>query len=63
MFAGIVVAIALSTLYPDDIPALGSLTDGIFGFCGKCVDFVVCTVESARIDGLFEVAAGGLGCS
>jgi len=68
MLAGIVVAIVLTTLYPDDIPALGSLTSGIVGLVVNAAIFVVCAlvikpsaVEQARVEGLFEMAAGGRG--
>lgn len=68
MLAGIMVAIVLTTLYPDDIPALGSLTSGIVGLVVNAAIFVVCAlmikpsaVEQARVEGLFEMAASGRG--
>ncbi|MBV6661519.1 sodium:solute symporter family protein [Pseudomonas yamanorum] len=66
MLAGIVVAIVLTTMYPDDIPGLGSLTSGIVGLVVNAGIFVVCALaikpsaeESARVEQLFEMAAPG----
>lgn len=63
MLAGIVVAIVLTTLYPDDIPALGSLTSGIVGLVVNAVIFVGCALaitpspaERARVQALFDHA-------
>ncbi|KGS12288.1 hypothetical protein OA77_22655 [Pseudomonas coronafaciens] len=54
----------LTTLYPDDIPALGSLTSGIVGLIFNAGVFVVCAVaikpsadEVRRVDELFAMAA------
>ncbi|MFL9930226.1 sodium:solute symporter family protein [Paraburkholderia sp. RL18-103-BIB-C] len=63
MLVGIVIAIVLTSLYPDDIPWLGSLTSGIVGLFANLVVFVACayaikpsTAESARVEALFESA-------
>ena len=60
MLVGIAIAIVLTTIYPDDIPWLGSLTSGIVGLIANLVVFVVCAyaikpslAEQARVEGLF----------
>jgi Na+/proline symporter len=62
MLAGIAVAIALTVLYPDDIPALGSLTSGIVGlivnaaiFASFALAIKPSAAEAKRIDDLFNV--------
>ncbi|MBD1551494.1 sodium:solute symporter family protein [Pseudomonas typographi] len=64
MLAGIVIAIVLTTLYPDDIPALGSLTSGIVGVAVNALVFVACALvlkpseaENRRVAELFDSAA------
>ncbi|QVI73500.1 sodium:solute symporter family protein [Pseudomonas syringae] len=64
MLVGIVIAIVLTTIYPDDIPALGSLTSGIVGLIFNAGIFVACAVaikpsadEVRRVDELFAMAA------
>lgn len=63
MLTGIIIAIVLTVFYPDDIPALGSLTSGIVGLGGNVLVFLVCGVaiqadakEKARVNDLFEMA-------
>ncbi|WP_414440839.1 sodium:solute symporter family protein [Burkholderia sp. 22PA0106] len=60
MVVGIAIAIVLTTLYPDDIRALGSLTSGIVGLIANFLVFVGCAIairpsaeEKARLDRLF----------
>ncbi|RLM16674.1 sodium:solute symporter [Gibbsiella quercinecans] len=64
MQTGIAIAIVLTVFYPDDIPALGSLTSGIVGLAGNVLVFVGCGMwvktdaqERARVEALFELAA------
>ena len=64
MLVGIFVAIVLTTIYPDDIPQLGSLTSGIIGLIFNAVIFVACAfaikpsaAEVKRVDDLFAIAA------
>ncbi|MEE4689584.1 sodium:solute symporter family protein [Pseudomonas alliivorans] len=64
MLVGIFVAIVLTTIYPDDIPQLGSLTSGIIGLIFNALIFVACAfaikpsaAEMKRIDDLFAIAA------
>lgn len=63
MLVGIVIAVVLTTLYPDDIPWLGSLTSGIVGLIANFAVFVVLAFaikpsqeEASRIDALFDLA-------
>jgi Na+/proline symporter len=63
MLVGIVIAIVLTTIYPDDIPALGSLTSGIIGLMFNAAIFVGCAVvlkptlaETKRVEELFAMA-------
>ncbi|MBK0090067.1 sodium:solute symporter family protein [Erwinia sp. S59] len=65
MMTGIIIAIVLTVFFPDDIPALGSLTSGIVGLAGNVAVFVVCGVlipvddkEKARVEALFALADG-----
>ena len=60
MLVGIAIAIVLTTLYPDDIRALGSLTSGIVGLAANFIVFVVFAFaikpsaeETARLELLF----------
>ncbi len=62
MLTGIVLAIVLTVFFPDDIPALGSLTSGIVGLAGNLLAFVACglffktdTAEKARVEALFAL--------
>jgi Na+/proline symporter len=63
MLVGILVAIVLTTIYPDDIPALGSLTSGIIGLVFNAGIFLACAfaikpsaAEVERVDALFAMA-------
>jgi hypothetical protein len=65
MMTGIIIAIVLTVFFPDDIPALGSLTSGIVGLAGNVAMFVVCGLlipvddkEKARVEALFALADG-----
>lgn len=65
MLTGIIIAIVLTVFYPDDIPALGSLTSGIVGLAGNVLVFIGCGVlitasaeERARVEALFVLADG-----
>ena len=62
MLTGILIAIVLTVLYPDDIAALGSLTSGIVGVIFNALVFVGCALaikpseaESRRVADLFEL--------
>lgn len=64
MLTGILIAIVLTVIYPDDIPALGSLTSGIIGvlfnalvFIGFAFAIKPSPAETARVDDLFAIAA------
>ncbi|CAM3486549.1 sodium:solute symporter [Pseudomonas floridensis] len=64
MLVGILIAIVLTVFYPDDIPALGSLTSGIIGLVFNALIFVACALaikpsaaETKRVDDLFAIAA------
>jgi Na+/proline symporter len=64
MLVGIAIAIVLTSIYPDDIRALGSLTSGIVGLAANFVVFVVFALaikpsadEVARLDRLFAQPA------
>ncbi|RMO67466.1 Na+/solute symporter [Pseudomonas syringae pv. primulae] len=63
MLVGILIAIVLTVIYPDDIPALGSLTSGIIGVIFNALVFVgfafaikPSPAEIARVDDLFALA-------
>jgi len=54
----------LTVIYPDDIPALGSLTSGIIGvifnalvFVGFALAIKPSPAETARVNDLFAIAA------
>lgn len=62
MIVGILIAVVLTVLYPDDIPGLGSLTSGIVGVIANAVVFVLLAYakkptaeEQARVDALFSL--------
>jgi SSS family solute:Na+ symporter len=66
MISGFSVAAVLTVIYPDDIPALWSLTSGIVGLVLNLVMYIavslltrnkVSDVEKAHVDELFDVAA------
>lgn len=66
MIAGFVCAAALTVAFPDDIPALGSVTGGVVALVINLIVYVSVSLltgtsakERARVDELFEVAAGG----
>ncbi|MFP3179399.1 MAG: sodium:solute symporter family protein [Paraburkholderia sp.] len=70
MLVGIAIAIVLTTIYPDDIRALGSLTSGIVGLAANFIVFVIFALaikqspeEIARVDRLFsrQVTTGAKG--
>jgi len=61
MVSGFVVALALTVFFPDDIPALGSLTGGVVGLAVNLLVYVVASLvfppdaaERARVDEMFE---------
>jgi Na+/proline symporter len=63
MIFGFVIAGALTLVFPDDIPALGSVTGGIIGLLGNLLTFLVVskvtgltTEDKARVDEFFEAA-------
>jgi Na+/proline symporter len=63
MTLGIVVSLILTCFYPDDIPALGSLTSGMVGLGFNLMAFVLCGVifkhdasEQQRLQQLFADA-------
>lgn len=66
MIFGFVTAAALTIVYPDDIAALGSITGGVVALALNLVVYIVVSLatkttrlEQARVDELFDVAAGG----
>ena len=66
MIVGFVVAAALTVAFPDDIPALGSITGGVVAlfvnlFVYAAVSLLTKTpdAERTRVDELFDVARGG----
>lgn len=68
MVSGFVVAAALTAIYPDDIPALGSLTGGIVGLVVNVIVFLVVSAltgrseqERERVAAMFQIAARGAG--
>lgn len=65
MLVGFVIAAALTWIYPDDIPALGSVTGGIIGLIVNLVVFLVVSAvtgrteaDRARVEEFFAVARG-----
>ncbi|MDQ1135321.1 Na+/proline symporter [Microbacterium sp. SORGH_AS 1204] len=66
MVSGFVIAAVLTGVYPDDIPALGSLTSGIVGLIVNAVVFLVVSAitgrtdeERLRVEAMFRVAESG----
>lgn len=66
MIVGFVTAAALTIVYPDDIAALGSITGGVVALALNLIVYIVVSLatkttrlEQARVDELFDVAAGG----
>lgn len=66
MISGFVIAAILTGIYPDDIPALGSLTGGIVGLAVNLIVFLVVSAatgrsaeERLRVDTMFRVAELG----
>ena len=64
MLVGILIAIVLTVFYPDDIPALGSLTSGIIGVIFNALVFIgfafvikPTPAEIERVNALFILAA------
>ncbi|MFT8593080.1 MAG: sodium:solute symporter family protein [Bifidobacterium sp.] len=64
MVSGFVLAAALTIAFPDDIPALGSLTSGVVGLVVNLVLYVVVSMatktgkgEAERVNELFLVAS------
>jgi Na+/proline symporter len=63
MLSGFVTAAALTVLYPDDIPPLGSLTSGVVGLIVNLTSFLALSYalklsvrEKARVAEMFEIA-------
>lgn len=66
MIVGFVVAAALTVAFPDDIPALGSITGGVVALFVNLIVYVTVSLltttpdaERTRVDELFDVARGG----
>ena len=66
MIVGFVVAAALTVTFPDDIPALGSITGGVVALFVNLFVYVAVSLltktldaERTRVDELFDVARGG----
>ena len=66
MIVGFVVAAALTIAFPDDIPALGSITGGVVALFVNLFVYVAVSLltktpdaERTRVDELFDVARGG----
>ena len=66
MIVGFVVAAALTVAFPDDIPALGSITGGVVALFVNLIVYVAVSLltttpdaERTRVDELFDVARGG----
>ena len=66
MIVGFVVAAALTIAFPDDIPALGSITGGVVALFVNLFVYVAVSLltktpdaERTRVDDLFDVARGG----
>lgn len=66
MIVGFVVAAALTVAFPDDIPALGSITGGVVALFVNLFVYVAVSLltktpdaERTRVDELFDVARGG----
>lgn len=66
MISGFGIAAILTVIFPDDIPALGSLTSGVVGLIVNLVVYIVVSLvtrnrisdeEKAHVDELFEVAS------
>lgn len=64
MISGFVIAAGLTIVFPDDIPALGSLTGGIIGLVVNVIIFLIVSAvtgqsldERARVSKFFEAAA------
>jgi Na+/proline symporter len=67
MVVGFGIAAVTTTIYPDDIRALGSLTGGVLALVVNLVVFLVCHFvftpspeERARVDALFAAAGVGV---
>lgn len=66
MIVGFVVAAALTVAFPDDIPALGSITGGVVALFVNLFVYVAVSLltktpdaERTRVDELFDIARGG----
>lgn len=66
MIVGFVVAATLTIAFPDDIPALGSITGGVVALFVNLIIYVAVSLltttpdaERTRVDELFDVARGG----
>lgn len=66
MIVGFVVAATLTIAFPDDIPALGSITGGVVALFVNLIVYVAVSLltttpdaERTRVDELFDVARGG----
>ena len=66
MIAGFVVAAGLTIAFPDDIPALGSITGGVVALFVNLLVYVTVSLltktpdaERTRVDELFDIARGG----
>ena len=66
MIVGFVVAATLTIAFPDDIPALGSITGGVVALFVNLFVYVAVSLltktpdaERTRVDELFDVARGG----
>ena len=66
MIVGFVVAAALTIAFPDDIPALGSITGGVVALFVNLLVYVTVSLltktpdaERTRVDELFDIARGG----
>ena len=66
MIVGFVVAAALTIAFPDDIPALGSITGGVVALFVNLFVYVAVSLltktpdaERTRVDELFDIARGG----
>lgn len=65
MTSGFVLAVVLTAIYPDDVPALGSITSGIIAMFVNLLVYVIVSAltktsieERKRVHDMFEVAAG-----
>ncbi len=66
MIVGFACAAVLTVAFPDDIPALGSITGGVVALAINLIVYVAVSKltgttakERARVDELFAVAADG----